>query len=154
MLCQHGAETQAPATLVSLREAELAREQARVAQREAERALAVKAFLRGVFRSNTDQQADPLRARQATARDLLDEGARRIGDSLRSSPETQAAHALSLPPRTQMQPTIRCGRSHVSAVERYSMKRVSTRRQRRSKPPSRSFARTGRDPFHARSSCR
>jgi serine/threonine-protein kinase len=79
----------ASATAISLWQARLAREQATLAAREAKRAQAVQGFLLDIFKTNTDTQPDPLKARQTTARNLLDIGARRVGESLRDSPEAQ-----------------------------------------------------------------
>jgi serine/threonine-protein kinase len=79
----------ASATAISLWQAGLARAQATVAEREAKRAQAVQGFLLDIFKTNTDTQPDPLRARQTTARDLLDIGAKRVGESLKDSPEAQ-----------------------------------------------------------------
>ena len=72
---------------VSIWQAQLAREQARVAQRESQRAQAVQAFLTSIFSTNSLQQADPLRARQTTARELLDVGAKQAVDALKATPE-------------------------------------------------------------------
>lgn len=66
------------------------RVQASEAQRQARRALAVQQFLLSIFRSNTDQSADPVRARQTTARELLDVGARQVATELNDAPEVQA----------------------------------------------------------------
>jgi serine/threonine-protein kinase len=77
------------ATTVSLWQANIARDQASVARREATRAEAVQKFLLDIFRTNTDQQADPIKARNTTARELLDIGAARIGEGLRDVPEAQ-----------------------------------------------------------------
>ncbi len=74
---------------VSLWQAQEARAQAAVAQRETQRAQAVQAFLLDIFKANSVQQADPLRARQTTARELLDVGARQASESLKGSPEAQ-----------------------------------------------------------------
>ncbi|HKP63094.1 MAG TPA: serine/threonine-protein kinase, partial [Polyangiales bacterium] len=68
---------------VSLWQARRAREQATIAR-------AVQGFLLEVFRGNTDQQPDPIRARQTTARELLDIGSQRVGKSLEATPEAQA----------------------------------------------------------------
>ena len=84
------------ATLVSLWQARIAREQATLAQREAKRAQAVQAFLLDIFRTNTHLQQDPIKARQATARDLLDIGAKRVGESLKDVPDAQAEVLLTL----------------------------------------------------------
>ena len=61
--------------------------QARLAQRQAQRALAAQAFLTDIFRTNSDAQSDPMKARQTTARELLDIGARRIDQNLQADPE-------------------------------------------------------------------
>lgn len=74
---------------VSLWQGERAREHAAIAQREAQRARTVEAFVINIFKANSDDQADPLRARQTTARELLDVGARQAADSLKDSPEAQ-----------------------------------------------------------------
>lgn len=66
-----------------------ARVQAAMAQRESQRAQAVQTFLLDIFRTNSVQQADPLRARQTTARELLDVGAKQAAQSLQGSPEAQ-----------------------------------------------------------------
>ena len=64
--------------------------QASVAQRQALRARAIQAFMADIFRTNTDAQADPLKARQTTARELLDIGAKRIDSNLQDDPEGRA----------------------------------------------------------------
>ncbi|HET7864866.1 MAG TPA: protein kinase, partial [Burkholderiaceae bacterium] len=74
---------------VSLWQAREARAQATLAQRETQRAQAVQAFLIDIFKANSTQQADPQRARQTTARELLDVGARQAAESLKGSPEAQ-----------------------------------------------------------------
>lgn len=74
---------------VSLWQAGLAREQAAIAQTEARTSQAVQEFIAGVFRANSTEQNDPIRARQRSAEQLLDEGAARIGDSLRDAPAAQ-----------------------------------------------------------------
>ncbi len=63
-----------------------AREQARIARVQASTAEAVQSFLEGLFRANSGDQADPVQARQRTAKDLLDEGAARIERDLDSVP--------------------------------------------------------------------
>jgi len=67
--------------------------QARAAARQAARAERVQAFLVSVF-----DQSDPERVNgdSITARELLDEGARRIGVELRGEPRTQASMYLLL----------------------------------------------------------
>ena len=84
------------ATLASLWQARIAREQATLAQNEARRAQAVQGFLLDIFRTNTHLQADPQKARQTTARDLLDIGAQRVGESLKNVPEAQAEVLVTL----------------------------------------------------------
>src|SRR5262249_17872302 len=74
---------------VSIWQGQLAREHAVVAQREAQRALTVERFLLNIFKANSDDQLDPLRARQTTARELLDVGAHQAAESLKDSPEAQ-----------------------------------------------------------------
>jgi eukaryotic-like serine/threonine-protein kinase len=80
----------ASATGVSLWQARIAREQASVAKRESSRAQAVQEFLLDIFRTNSDSQPDPIKARQTTARELLDIGAKRVGERLKDAPEAQA----------------------------------------------------------------
>jgi serine/threonine protein kinase len=84
------------AALLSLWQAREAREQAVVAQREAQRAQAVQNFLINLFRANTDAQVDPLKARNLTARELLDLGASRVKDELRGAPQAQDAVLITL----------------------------------------------------------
>ena len=80
----------AAGTVVSVWQARAAREQAAVARREADRAKAVQEFLVNVFSANSHLQADPVKARQTTARELLDRGAKQIRDSLKGDPEARA----------------------------------------------------------------
>jgi serine/threonine-protein kinase len=63
--------------------------QAREARHEAARANAVQAFVVDLFRANTVDQPDPQRARQTTARELLDRGAARIAQSLGEQPQAR-----------------------------------------------------------------
>ena len=74
---------------MTLWQAHMAREQAVVAQRESTKAKAVQEFLLDIFRANTDQQPDPVKARQTTARELLDAGAARVATSLKDAPEAK-----------------------------------------------------------------
>ena len=74
---------------LSLWQARVAREQAVAAQREAKKAKAVQAFLLDIFSANSHLQGDPLKARQTTARDLLDIGAARINENLKDVPEAE-----------------------------------------------------------------
>ena len=71
------------------RQAALARQAADQSRRETQRAQAVQGFLLDIFRANTIQQADPLKAQCTTARELLDIGAERIGEALKDAPEAQ-----------------------------------------------------------------
>ena len=75
-------------TVVSLWQARVAREQTTVAEQQAKRAQAVQRFLLDLFNTNTDAQADPVKARQMTARELLDAGAARV-QQLSDVPEVQ-----------------------------------------------------------------
>jgi serine/threonine-protein kinase len=61
--------------------------QARRAQREARKAEAVKGFLESLFSASDPSEA---RGRERTARDLLDEGARRIDTELADQPDVQS----------------------------------------------------------------
>jgi serine/threonine-protein kinase len=63
--------------------------QAQEARREAARANAVQDFLLDLFRANSADQADPARARQTTARELLDIGSARIHRSLGDQPQAR-----------------------------------------------------------------
>jgi eukaryotic-like serine/threonine-protein kinase len=66
--------------------------QAQQARAQAQRAEAVQDFLLGIFRTNASNQPDPVRARETTARELLDIGAERIGSALDDAPA--AKHAV------------------------------------------------------------
>lgn len=63
--------------------------QARRAQQQEQRALAVQEFLLGLFRANADSHPDPARARATTARELLDIGAAQARQGLERSPEVK-----------------------------------------------------------------
>jgi serine/threonine-protein kinase len=63
--------------------------QARLAQKEAHTAGAVKEFMQGIFLANSGQQNDPLRARQTTARELLDIGSTKLDTALDEAPEAK-----------------------------------------------------------------
>jgi eukaryotic-like serine/threonine-protein kinase len=63
--------------------------QAHIARRETRVATAVQDFLEGIFRANSSDQADPVKARQTTARELLDIGARQINGELSDVPEAK-----------------------------------------------------------------
>jgi serine/threonine protein kinase len=60
--------------------------EAAAAKREAQTSAAVQEFIQGIFETNSRDQTDPLKARQTTARELLDIGAGKIGASLNSAP--------------------------------------------------------------------
>ena len=76
-------------TGVALWQAAHAREQARLATREARTAEAVQMFLEDIFRTNTVNQPNPTKARQTTARQLLDIGARKIAGGLADAPDAK-----------------------------------------------------------------
>jgi serine/threonine-protein kinase len=96
-----GAATTAALALVagaaaSLWQANVAREQAAVAdrqalvaQQESQRATAVQNFLLDLFRANSARQENPIKARSTTARELLDLGAERIESALKDAPEAR-----------------------------------------------------------------
>lgn len=65
--------------------------QVRHANREAQRAADVQAFMVDLFRHNSGQQADPVTARQTTARELLDRGVLKIESGLHDAPENKLA---------------------------------------------------------------
>ena len=75
-------------TAVSLWQTRVATEQRTVAEQQAKRTQAVQRFLLDLFNANTDAQADPVKARQMTARELLDAGAARV-QQLSDVPEVQ-----------------------------------------------------------------
>lgn len=63
--------------------------QAHVARRQTQVATAMEKFLEDIFRANSSFQDDPAKARQTTARELLDIGARKIDDELAGVPEAK-----------------------------------------------------------------
>jgi serine/threonine-protein kinase len=63
--------------------------QARIAEREAQVAAAAQAFLTKIFESNSSAEADPVKARNRTARELLDAGASQVDEALRDAPEAR-----------------------------------------------------------------
>jgi eukaryotic-like serine/threonine-protein kinase len=79
----------AAGTAVSLWQANVARDHAVAAQREATKAKVVQDFLLDIFRMNSVEQRDPEKARQTTARALLDLGAKRVHEGLKNAPEAQ-----------------------------------------------------------------
>ncbi|GMV45244.1 MAG: hypothetical protein AMXMBFR66_06420 [Pseudomonadota bacterium] len=73
----------------ALWQARTARQEAEHARQEARRAQAVQDFLLDIFRANSREQTDPMRAQQTTARELLDAGAARIDRALADAPEAR-----------------------------------------------------------------
>lgn len=110
------------ATGVSLWQARVAMQQTTVAQRESQRAQAVQRFLLDLFRANTDAQADPVRARETTARELLDIGAARVTQQLRDVPDVQDEVLATL---SDMYRAVGLD----DRVEEMERRRVETRRQ-------------------------
>ena len=74
---------------IAVEQARIAREQGEAARKEAKRAQAVQTFLLDIFKRNSHLQADPLKARTTTARELLDIGAAQVGEALKDVPEAQ-----------------------------------------------------------------
>jgi serine/threonine-protein kinase len=72
--------------------------QARLAQEEAAAATAVSDFMQGILVVNSAQQGDPQRARNTTARELLDAAAARFDEMLDEAPRAKAdlARLLSM----------------------------------------------------------
>jgi eukaryotic-like serine/threonine-protein kinase len=60
--------------------------QARIAREEAQTSAAVEGFIEDIFHANSQDQPDPVKAQQTTARQLLDIGARKISGSLKDAP--------------------------------------------------------------------
>jgi len=77
------------ALAIALWQAQRAAVQARRAETQARRAEAVQAFLGDVFRANSRNQVDPAKARQTTARELLDLGAGRVDKAMADVPEAK-----------------------------------------------------------------
>jgi len=77
------------ALALALWQAQRAAVQARRAETQARRAEAVQAFLGDVFRANSRNQVDPAKARQTTARELLDLGAGRVDKAMADVPEAK-----------------------------------------------------------------
>jgi serine/threonine-protein kinase len=63
--------------------------QAHIARRESRIATAMEKFLEDIFRANSAHQGDPVKARQTTARELLDIGAGNIDNELTDVPEAK-----------------------------------------------------------------
>ena len=67
---------------IALREAHVAQVQTRTAE-------TVRTFLLDLFRANSNQNVDPVRARQTTARELLDIGSKKIDGAMQDAPEAK-----------------------------------------------------------------
>ncbi len=63
--------------------------QAHIARRESRTATAMEKFLEDIFRANSAHQDDPVKARQTTARELLDIGAAKVDNELADVPEAK-----------------------------------------------------------------
>jgi eukaryotic-like serine/threonine-protein kinase len=63
--------------------------QARRAETQARTSAAVQEFLSDLFRANSSNQDDPVKARQTTARELLDLGAKKIDTAMADAPEAK-----------------------------------------------------------------
>jgi eukaryotic-like serine/threonine-protein kinase len=63
--------------------------QAQQARKQAAKSAAVQTFLLDIFRANSDRQKDPEKARNTTARELVDVGADRVTKALAGAPEAQ-----------------------------------------------------------------
>jgi len=74
---------------VARQQRNIARDAAERAESHARRAQAVQDFLGDLFRANSRNQPDPVKARQTTARDLLDLGAQKIEASMNDAPEAK-----------------------------------------------------------------
>jgi serine/threonine protein kinase len=77
-------------------EAHVARSQAQVAKNEAQTSTAVQQFITDIFETNSRDQRDPLKARETTARQLLDIGARRVDSGLDNAPAAKERMLLTL----------------------------------------------------------
>jgi len=71
-------------------QAKISRDQATLAREEARTTKAVENFLVNIFRANSNDQPDPLKARLTTARELLDIGAAKIESDLKDAPAAEA----------------------------------------------------------------
>ncbi len=76
-------------TIVSAWQARQAQRAANEARIQASTAAAVRTFMERVFLANSGNQGDPRRARETTARELLDQGAARLETDLRDAPEAR-----------------------------------------------------------------
>jgi eukaryotic-like serine/threonine-protein kinase len=80
----------------ALWEAHVARTQAQVAANEAQTSAAVEQFIADIFETNSRDRKDPLKARETTARQLLDIGARKIEHGLDKAPAAKERMLLTL----------------------------------------------------------
>ncbi len=76
---------------MAVSQAREARRQAALADHEARKAKAVQAFLVELLETNTDTQEDPVRARNRTAREILDASAGKLEARLGAEPEVEEA---------------------------------------------------------------
>lgn len=76
-------------TGISLWQAQEARRAAMEARTQSATAAAARRFMEQVFQANSGDQADPRRAREMTARELLDQGTARLEVDLRDAPEAR-----------------------------------------------------------------
>ena len=65
--------------------------QARRAETQARTSAAVEGFLSDLFRANSSKQDDPVKARQTTARELLDLGAKKIETTMTDAPAAKVS---------------------------------------------------------------
>jgi serine/threonine-protein kinase len=70
--------------------------QARIARNETRTSTAVQEFTEDIFRANSIEQPDPVKARETTARQLLDIGARKVQSSLNDAPAAKSRMLLIL----------------------------------------------------------
>ncbi len=70
-------------------QARRAQQNADAAQSEARRAQAVQDFVLDIFRANSREQSDPIKAQATTARELLDVGAARVEFALKDAPDSR-----------------------------------------------------------------
>ncbi|HLK20016.1 MAG TPA: serine/threonine-protein kinase, partial [Bryobacteraceae bacterium] len=63
--------------------------EARIAREQARTSAAVQEFTEDIFRANSVEQPDPLKAQQTTARQLLDIGARKVNSQLNDAPQAK-----------------------------------------------------------------
>jgi serine/threonine protein kinase len=69
----------------------IAKDQTRMAKIEAAKATAVQNYMLDIFKKNSTEQPDPVKAQQTTVRELLDLGVKEIDNSLVNQPEAKVA---------------------------------------------------------------